>query len=224
MNQFPSRLEAGEYLAKMLTKYKDQEDALILALPRGGVPVAYEIAVHLNVPLDVFLVRKLGVPGHEEYAMGAIAEGGFRLLHGDVMHQLGIPDSQVQQVIAKEKQELEIRMEHYRQGRSLPSLIEKTVILVDDGIATGATMRVAVEAVKVLEPKNIVVAVPVASQEAIRELQPLVESVVCPFVPEPFYGVGRWYGSFPQTSDEEVIQLLTDAVQRLNQKKKRYES
>lgn len=217
MNQFTDRKAAGVYLAKMLTKYHNAENTIVLALPRGGVPVAYEIVTFLHLPLDILLIRKLGVPGHEEYAMGAIAEGGLRLLNSSLMHSADITLEQVNQVIAKEKQELERRQQRYRQGKPLMEVAGKTVILVDDGIATGSTMKVAVEAVKVLEPKALVVAVPVASNESVQELQRLVDTVVCPLMPEPFYGVGRWYQAFPQTSDEEVLQLLADAEQHLKQ-------
>jgi predicted phosphoribosyltransferase len=181
---------------------------VVLALPRGGVPVAAEVARALGAPLDVLLVRKLGVPGHEEYAMGALAPGGVRILNDEVVSQLGIPPWSIARATEREMRELERRERLYRAGRGPLQLRGRTVILVDDGLATGATMRAAIAALRILEPARIVVAVPVAARESCEALRQEADEVVCAVMPEPFHAVGLWYEDFPQTSDEEVRRLL----------------
>lgn len=208
MNIFIDRSDAGRRLSENLLAYRNHAQLIVLSLPRGGVPVAFEIAKKLCVPMTVFLVRKLGVPGHEEVAMGAIVEGGVRILNQNLIMRLNITEQQVQNVFEKETRELERRLQQYRHGESLPDLSEKTVILVDDGVATGFTLTAAIIAVKKLNPKKIIVAVPVASKENLQELSLLVDEVVCLMTPEPFYGVGQWYQNFDQTTDQEVIHLL----------------
>ena len=208
---FRDRTEAGRLLGEKLREYADRSDVVVLALPRGGVPVGYEIARALNAPLDVFVVRKLGVPGHEELAMGAIASGGVRVLNQDVLG-LGIPKEIVNLVTAKEQRELERREREYRDGRSSVDVRGRTVILVDDGLATGSSMRVAAMALKKKQPAEIVVAVPVGSPETCAEFQSVVDKVVCAVTPEPFWAVGQWYRDFSQTSDEEVRDLLSRAA------------
>ena len=183
----------------------------MLALPRGGTPVAYEVAKALHAPLDVLVVRKLGVPGHEEYAMGAIAGGGERVLDEDLVRELGIGAKEVDEVMRNEQDELERRERAYRGDRPAPDLHGRTAILVDDGLATGATMRVAVRAVRRQAPARVVVAAPVASREACALLLGEADDVICAETPEPFLGVGRWYLDFSQTSDEEVCHLIEDA-------------
>ncbi len=202
------RAEAGQILATKLKQYAKRPDVIILALPRGGVPVAYQVAAILDLPLDIFLVRKLGVPGQEELAMGAIASGGVRVLNHDVIESLRIPESIIEAVAEKEKRELERRENFYKQDAPPYDLTNKTVILIDDGLATGATMRAAAEALKQQKVNKIVIAVPVAAESTCRELSELVDEIVCALTPEPFYGVGYWYDDFSQTSDEEVIDLL----------------
>lgn len=214
-NQFIDRTEAGKLLAAKLTRYTGRRDTIVLALPRGGVPVAFEIARALSAPLDVFLVRKLGVPGHEELAMGAIATGGIRVLNRDVVAYLAIPQRVIDAVARQEQQELERRERLYRGDRPAPEVRGMTVILVDDGLATGSTMRAAIAALKKLEPGRIVVAVPVAPPSAVEELENEVDEVVCVFTPEPFDGVGRWYRDFSQTTDQEVRSLLDRAATRV---------
>jgi putative phosphoribosyl transferase len=209
---FVDRTEAGKLLAARLTEYADRRDTIVLALPRGGVPVAFEIARALSAPLDVFLVRKLGLPGQEELAMGAIATGGVRVLNRDVVAYLAIPQRIIDKVARQEQQELERRERLYRGDRPAPELRGVTVILVDDGLATGSTMRAAIAALKKSEPGRIVVAVPVAPPSAVEELEKEVDEVVCVFTPEPFDGVGRWYQDFSQTTDQEVRSLLDRAA------------
>jgi erythromycin esterase-like protein/predicted phosphoribosyltransferase len=206
--RFLNRREAGKRLAEQLTKYGNRRDVVVLALPRGGVPVAYEVARALHAPLDVFVVRKLGVPGYEELAMGAIGTGNTRVLNDDVVGALQIPAQVIDRVAAQEKQELTRRERLYRGGRALPDLAGKTVILVDDGLATGATMLAAVEALRQHRPARMVVAVPTAAQDTCEQLKKEVDEVVCAVTPQPFYGVGYWYQDFSQTSDEEVRELL----------------
>lgn len=184
---------------------------IVLALPRGGVPVGYEVARTLGVALDVFLVRKLGVPAHEELAMGAIATGGVQLLNTDVVRALHVTRDQVHEAVAREERELERREREYRDDRPLPEIAGRTIILVDDGLATGATMRVAVRAMRQERPARIVVAVPVAATETCGSLRHEADEVVCAETPEPFYAVGTWYGRFDQTTDAEVRDLLADA-------------
>jgi putative phosphoribosyl transferase len=205
---FRDRSEAGRLLASKLAEYADRPDVLVLALPRGGVPVGYEVASALHAPMDVFIVRKLGVPGHEEFAMGAVATGGVRVINDQVVRALGIPDYVIEAVAAWEQQELERRERLYRGDRPPPDVRGKTVILVDDGLATGSTMLAAVEALRRQGPARIVVAVPVASPDTCELLKAEVHEVVCAATPEPFYAVGLWYQDFSQTTDEEVRELL----------------
>lgn len=202
------RAEAGQILAAKLKHYAKRPDVIILALPRGGVPVAYQVAAILDLPLDIFLVRKLGVPGQEELAMGAIASRGVRVLNHDVIEALRIPESIIQAVAEKEQLELERREKFYKQDDPPFDVTNKTVILIDDGLATGATMKAAAEALKQQKVNKIVIAVPVAAESTCRELSELVDEIVCALTPEPFYGVGYWYDDFSQTSDAEVIGLL----------------
>src|SRR5881628_2158910 len=205
---FRNRQDAGQRLAARLKNYAGRSDVLVLALPRGGVPVAFEVAQQLKAPLDVFLVRKLGVPGHEELAMGAIASGDTRVINEDVVRYLQIPGEIIDAVAADEQRELERRERAYRHGRPAPQLKDRVVILIDDGLATGSTMRAAAAALRKQDPSRIVVAVPVAPAETCEEFRKEVDEVVCAATPEPFQGVGLWYDNFSQTSDEEVRQLL----------------
>jgi putative phosphoribosyl transferase len=205
---FRDRIEAGKVLAQKLGDYAGRSDVLVLALPRGGVPVAHEVAKTLGAPLDVFLVRKLGVPGHEELAMGAIASGGTVVLNERTIQYLGIPNDAINIVAKKEQRELERREKVYRGDRPPLDVRGKTVILIDDGLATGASMRAAAIAVRRLEPKAIVIAVPVASSEACETFRHEVDATICAITPEPFFGVGQWYRDFSQTTDEEVRRLL----------------
>jgi predicted phosphoribosyltransferase len=211
---FRDRAEAGRRLAEELARYRDRPDVLVLALPRGGVPVAFEVARALQAPLDVFVVRKLGVPGHEELAMGAIASGGVRVLNQDVVRGLGIPDEVIDRVAAAEQRELERREQLYRGERPPADSSGKTVILIDDGLATGSTMRAAVAALRRLGPARIVVAVPIAAAHTCAEFREDVDQIVCSVTPEPFYAVGLWYQDFSQTTDEEVRDLLERAAAR----------
>jgi predicted phosphoribosyltransferase len=205
---FKDRLDAGRQLATRLSKYANRTDVLVLALPRGGVPVASEVAGQLHVPFDVFLVRKLGVPAHPELAMGAIAEGGVEVLSDELIREIGIPKSLVQQVAVREKMELDRRDAMYRRGRARPEVRGHTVIVVDDGLATGSSMQAAVIALRRLEPARIVVAVPVGAKETCERLAQLADDVVCAMTPEPFQAVGLWYQQFAQTTDDEVRLLL----------------
>lgn len=198
-------------LAAALEQYVGRCGVVVLAPPRGGVPVGYEVARMLQVPLDVFIVRKLGVPGHEELAMGAIASGDIRVLNERVVRALGIPEDVIADVAAREREELDRREREYRGNRPAPDLRGRTVILVDDGLATGSTMRAAVTALHRRAPERIVVAVPVAAEETCEELRGDVDEVVCTRTPQPFYGVAMWYGDFSQTSDGEVRELLARA-------------
>jgi putative phosphoribosyl transferase len=206
------RTEAGRLLADTLREYANRDDVVVLALPRGGVPVGFEVAKALNEPLDVFVVRKLGLPGQEELAMGAIASGGARVLNREFIRALGIPDDVVEQVTQEEQRELERREREYRDGRPPIDVRGRTVILVDDGLATGSSMRVAVLALRQKEPAQIVVAVRVAPRDSCVELESVADRVVCAVTPEPFWGVGQWYADFSQTSDEEVRDLLRRAA------------
>jgi predicted phosphoribosyltransferase len=205
---FRDRTEAGRLLAGQLEKYAGKPDLIVLALPRGGVPVAYEVARALHAPLDVFVVRKLGIPGHEELAMGAVATGGVRVLNDQVVRGLGIPDDVIDAVANWEVQELQRRERLYRGNRPPPDVKGKTIILVDDGLATGSTMLAAVRALRQQGPARTVVAVPVASPDTCELLKAYVDEVVCAATPEPFYAVGLWYEDFSQTTDEEVRELL----------------
>jgi putative phosphoribosyl transferase len=209
---FTDRSEAGRVLAGKLRKYAERTDVLVLALPRGGVPVAAEIARALHAPLDVFLVRKLGVPGHEELAMGAIASGGVRVINEDVVENLRIGDDIIESVAAEEQQELKRRQRLYRDDLPPPDVHGRTVIVVDDGLATGSTMRAAVAALRRQGAERIVVAVPVGAAETCSELRRLADEVVCAQTPEPFYAVGLWYRDFTQTTDQEVRDLLEQAA------------
>lgn len=212
MSTFANRSEAGKLLAARLSEYKGQQNVMALALPRGGVPVGSEIAEALRVPLDVFLVRKLGVPGHEELAMGAIATGGVRVLNREVVDALNIPPDVIDRVAAAEQQELERRQKEYRDERPLPEVNGKVVILVDDGLATGSTMRAAVEAIRHLSPQKLIIAVPTAPRETCEEFSRIVDQIVCLITPEPFYGVGLWYRDFPQLRDDEVRDRLRQSA------------
>jgi predicted phosphoribosyltransferase len=209
--KFPNRMEAGRRLAEKLTAYRGHDDAIVLGLPRGGVPVAYEVAKGLGLPLDVFVVRKLGVPGYEELAMGAIASGNVIVLNDDVMRALPNSDAILETVIAREKLELQRRETRYRQDRSAPDLQGRTVILVDDGLATGATMRAAAAALRKQGVAKIVVAVPVGAPETCREIESEVDETICAIRPAFFHGVGQFYEDFSQTTDEEVRELLAKA-------------
>lgn len=211
---FADRVIAGQSLKTPLSHYAHQPKVVVLALPRGGVPVAYEVATALNVRLDVMLVRKLGMPSHEEYAMGAIASGGVKILNEQALQAYGVDDSQLNQVLEREARELRRREQAYRVGRAPLQLKDQTVILVDDGMATGASMMAAVHAVRTHSPARIVVAVPVAASEPVETLRGEVNEVVCPLVPQWLISVGYWYQDFPQVTDEEVMALLTRAWAR----------
>jgi putative phosphoribosyl transferase len=204
------RYEAGKHLAEQLKTYANRKDAIVLALPRGGVPVAFEISRQLHLPLDVFLVRKIGLPGHEELAIGAIASGGVRVLNDDVLTQLPIDETVIDALAAREEKELQRRYRAYRDDKPPTPVRDRQVILVDDGLATGATMRAAIKALKKQKPKRIIVAVPVAPATVYEDLHE-ADEIVCLMTPEPFYGVGMWYADFSQTSDEEVQTLLRKA-------------
>lgn len=211
---FFDRRDAGRRLALALRRYRNQPHVLVLGLPRGGVPVAYEVALALGAPLDVFVVRKLGVPGYEEVAFGAIASGGVRVLDPSVIAQLRIADDAIEEVTRRERRELERREQLYRPARGFSSVDGQTVILVDDGIATGASMYASVEALRQERPTKLVVAAPVASPTAIHLLSGLADDCVCVIAPERFEAVGSWYQDFIQTSDEDVRRLLSDARAR----------
>ncbi|HEU5314938.1 MAG TPA: phosphoribosyltransferase [Chloroflexota bacterium] len=209
---FGDRREAGRRLGERLAERVALQDPVVLALPRGGVPVAYEVARRLGAPLDVFLVRKLGVPGHEELAMGAIAAGGVRVLNGEVVATLGIREDAVEAAAQREQAELVRRERAYRGERPAPDVRGRDVVLVDDGLATGSTMRAAAAALRAMGPGRIIVGVPVASSETCDELRDEVDEIVCLLTPEPFYAVGVWYEDFEQTTDEEVRELLRAAA------------
>ena len=218
---FRDRSEAGRFLADKLSEYTDRRDVIVLGLPRGGIPVAYEVAQKLHAPLDVFTVRKLGVPGHEELAMGAIASGGVRVLNHDVLSYIRIPDEEIDRVAANELRELERRERLYRGARPPLEVRDLIVIVVDDGLATGSTMRAAVKALRQKGPKQIVVAVPVGARETCDSFKDEVDVVcVCALTPEPFQAVGLWYGDFEQTTDDEVRNLLTRADERRGDQRK----
>jgi predicted phosphoribosyltransferase len=211
-SRFPDRADAGRFLAERLSGYAGRDDVIVLALPRGGVPVGAEVAKALGVPLDVFVVRKLGVPGREELAMGAIASGGLIVLDQGLVRALGVSADAIRGKVGAELRELERREAAYRDGREPLQLEGKTVILVDDGLATGATMRAAALAVREARPARIVLAVPVAGAERCEELRDVVDEVVCGLTPRPLGAVGRWYEDFSQTSDEDVRELLAAAA------------
>jgi predicted phosphoribosyltransferase len=206
--RFRNRNDAGRQLAEKLAAYADRPDVLVLALPRGGVPVGYEVARALGAPLDVFLVRKLGVPGYEELAMGAVATGGVRVLNDEIVRGLGISEHEIDAVVARELRELSRRDRLYRGDRPPSDVAGRTVILVDDGLATGATMRAAVQALRQQQPGRIVAAVPTASPDTCQVLKAEADDVVCAMTPEPFLAVGHWYEDFTQTTDDEVRELL----------------
>jgi putative phosphoribosyl transferase len=208
MMRFQDRTDAGRWLAKELIAYKDQPDVLVLALPRGGVPVAVEVAEVLHAPLDIFLVRKLGVPGQEELALGAVASGGVRVLNQSLVRSLRISREEIEAVTAAERKELERRQRLYRDDRPAPEIRNRTVILVDDGLATGATMRAAVRALRQQQPARIIIGVPAASPQTCDEFRNQVDDIVCAITPDPFYSVGMWYRNFSQVSDDEVRALL----------------
>jgi putative phosphoribosyl transferase len=212
---FLNRVDAGQFLASRLQAYANHPGLLVLALPRGGVPVAYEVASALNASLDVFLVRKLGVPGHEELAMGAIASGGIRVLNDSVLQALHLGPEVINRVATREQEEIQRREREYRGSRPPDGIEGRTVLLVDDGLATGATMRAAAQAIQAQRPARLVVAVPVAARSTCEELRSLVDEIVCAVTPEPFHAVGLWYQDFSQTSDEEVRTLLARRRQAL---------
>jgi putative phosphoribosyl transferase len=211
VERFHNRVEAGRVLAQVLLGYAHRPDVLVLGLPRGGVPVAYEVAKALAAPLDLFLVRKLGVPGQEELAMGAIASGGTRVVNREVVQALSIPDYIIDEVVADEQRELTRREQIYRDDLPPPPVRDHTVILVDDGLATGSTMRAAVRALRQQSPARLIVAVPTAAREICEALTSEVDEMVCAITPEPFYAVGLSYEDFSQTGDQEVRALLDSA-------------
>ena len=208
ISQYRDRFHAGSELAKQLAEYKDKENTIVLGLPRGGVPVAQRIAAELNLPLDVFLVRKLGVPSHEELAFGAIANGGEPIINHEIIEQLNISDEIINNLIEHQTKILNERLHLYRKNKDSLSVLGKTIILVDDGLATGSTMEAAIKALQIQQPEKIVVAVPVAAHDSIHRIAHLADQIVCPLVPDLFYAVGLWYQNFRQTSDDEVVNLL----------------
>jgi putative phosphoribosyl transferase len=215
MERFKDRRDAGKILAQKLAAYAGQTDVIVLALPRGGVPVAYEVALALNAPLDIFLVRKLGLPGREELAIGAIASGGIRVLNEDIIRVLSVPEEVINIVVRHELKELERREHRYRGNRPVPDIRDRKVILIDDGLATGASMRAALVGVRAQHPARIVVAVPAAAPELCNSFQFEVDEMICAMTPEPFYGLGRWYEDFSQTTDAEVRMFLEEANHQL---------
>jgi putative phosphoribosyl transferase len=212
--RFRDRVDAGRQLAERLMPYAGRSDVIVLGLPRGGIPVGFEIATRLNVPLDACLVRKLGVPGYPELAMGAIAAGGFEVVSQDLIRDLQIPQPAIQHVAVRERLELERRDAAYRGGRHPPVLRDRTVILVDDGLATGSTMQAAILAVRAQKPARIVVAVPVGARDTCGRVALIADEVVCVSMPEPFSAVGLWYQDFSPTTDDDVKRLLADASAR----------
>jgi len=205
---FIDRRHAGRVLASRLTNYAGRDDVIVLALPRGGVPVAYEVASALGVPMDIFLVRKLGTPGHRELAMGAIASGGVRVLNEDVVRWYGISEAAIEHIAREEQEELARRERAYRDDRPAPDLANRIVILIDDGLATGSTMRAAAKAVRAQRPARVIIAVPVGAPQTCSELAAIADEVICVNTPEPFSAVGQWYLNFDQTDDNEVRELL----------------
>ncbi|HKN69180.1 MAG TPA: phosphoribosyltransferase [Gemmatimonadaceae bacterium] len=212
--RFQNRSDAGRRLAARLASYAGQDEVLVLGLPRGGVPVAFEIAMALDVPLDVFIVRKLGLPGHEEFGIGAIASGDVRVVDEAVLRTYDVDPETLERITARERLELERRERLYRDDRPFPTIEDRVVILVDDGLATGSTMRAAIAALRRRRPSKIVVAVPVGARETCAAMARLVEEVVCLEAPDPFYAVGLWYDDFEQTEDAEVHELLERAAVR----------
>ena len=218
--RFADRSDAGHQLARALApRFGGRGDLIVLGLPRGGVPVAFEIANALDAPLDVFIVRKIGLPGHEEFGIGAIASGGVRVVDEQVLRSYGIDDETLERITSRERQELERRERRYRDDRPFPDLRDRTVILVDDGLATGSTMRAAVAALREEGPREIVVAVPVGAPETCASLAREVDDVICLRTPEPFYAVGLWYEDFDQSTDEEVHDLLERAASRIGHRR-----
>ncbi|QPC83328.1 phosphoribosyltransferase [Phototrophicus methaneseepsis] len=211
--RFQNRSEAGKFLAEKLVAYRDEPNVLILALPRGGVPVAVEVANVLHAPMDLFLVRKLGVPGRDELAMGAVATGGIRVLNSSVIKNLEVTQAQIEAVTAREKEELARREQAYRDDQPPPRIQDRTIILIDDGLATGATMRAAVQALRQQQPSRLVVGVPVASPQTCAELQELVDEIVCAITPDQFNAIGTWYEDFSQLTDDDVRDLMIDGEQ-----------
>jgi len=211
---FANRTEAGRRLAARLKKYVNRNDVIVLGIPRGGVPVAFEVAAALNLPLDILVLRKLGVPGHEELAFGAIASGGIQVLDADIVEGLGISDLMIKLVTRAEAEELNRRERLYRGGRPPLDVYGRTVIVVDDGIATGSSLRAALRALREMKPAAVTIATPVAPQATCNHLRSEVEELVCLEMPEPFYGVGQFYGDFSAVSDDEVNELLERAWQR----------
>jgi putative phosphoribosyl transferase len=211
MYLFKNRREAGKLLAEKLIHYKNKSDILVLALPRGGVPVAFEVAKSLNAEMDIFIVRKLGIPGHEELAMGAIATGGIRIMNEDVLRMINIPLSAIELVTHQELLEIKRREEQYRGNTPEPMVSAKTVIIIDDGLATGSSMKAAISALKRQGPASITVAVPVAEAGVCNNFKQIVDDVICVKTPVNFRAVGMWYEDFTQTSDQEVIDLLKEA-------------
>ncbi len=218
---FQNRIEAGRLLAEKLEKYADRDDVIVLGLPRGGVPVASEVAKRLRAPLDVFIVRKLGVPGFEELAAGAIASGGVRVLNEDVMRAIPHADEAIEIVTARETEEMQRREQTYREGRSAPELRDRIAILVDDGLATGATMRAAVKALRQRGAAKIVVAVPVGPPDTCHEIEEQTDETICLSTPEFFQAVGQYYEDFSQTTDEDVRQLLTSAARDMPERNRK---
>ena len=212
---YSNRSEAGHALARELSHYANRRDVVVLALPRGGVPIGFEIAHALHAPLDIFLVRKLGVPQYEELAMGAIASGGTRVLNETVVRQLRLTAETIEEVSRREHQELERREKAFRDGRQQVSVSNRICILVDDGLATGSTMRAAVMALKRQNPQRVIVAVPVAASDTCAEFETLADEVICLYTPEPFMAVGRWYDDFAQLTDEEVRDYLERAAHEM---------
>ena len=215
MQRFTNRRQAGKELAQKLSKYSQDPNVIVLALPRGGVPVAYEVALALKAPLDVFIVRKLGLPGRPELAIGAIASSGIRILNEDIIDALAIDQAVIDSVTEREREELERREQQYRGDRAAPNVHDRTVILIDDGLATGASMLAAVRGIRAQDPARIVVGVPTAASQAVDLLQPEVDEIVYVLTPEPFEGVGKWYEDFSQTTDEEVRLLLESADKQI---------
>jgi putative phosphoribosyl transferase len=205
---YKNRTEAGRELANALQPYANRPDVQVLGLPRGGVPVAYQVTKSLNAPMDLMLVRKLGLPGHEELAMVAIATGGSRVLNAEVLQGLGISEAQIEEVAAVELQELRRRERIYRDDRPIPEVHGRCIILIDNGLATGATMQAAIAALRQQRPSEIVVAVPVAPPDTVASLRQQADAVICPAMPEPFFGVGLWYADYAQVTDAEVRELL----------------
>ena len=211
-HRFANRAEGGKMLAEALSDYSGRSGILILALPRGGVPVAYEVAKSLSAPMDLWLVRKLGVPGQEELALGALAGKSICVLNDDIIDILNIDQSAIDAVTAREQVELERRNRLYRQGRPPPDIREKIIIIIDDGLATGATMRAAIASLRQAGATRIIAAVPVGAVSTCRKIEQEADELVCLYTPEPFHGVGQWYSDFSQTSDEEVLALLASAA------------